>query len=551
MNLGNRHAQHSFAKVPQANMARSKFDRSFAVKDTFDFDQLVPILVDEVLPGDTINLNVKSFARLATQIVPVLDNMYTDYFFFFVPNRLVWDNWERFMGAQDNPASSIDYLVPTINIANTTQAAVGTIYDHMGIPTGVANLNINALPFRAYNLIWNEWFRDQNLQNSVTVLKTDGPDPVTNYTLLKRSKKHDYFTSCLPWPQKGNSVELPLGSSAPVTGTIPATEEVLTHQLNDNGTWVSIRARGDITSGSANIVQASNVYGIKDSGTFGSTGLTRDMRTIAASGAFDHSLTADLTAATAATINEIRQAFMLQSLLELDARGGTRYVEILKSHFNVVSPDFRLQRPEFLSGGTVQINQHPVAVTSALTGELPPASLAAYSTASNMGSNIGFSKSFVEHGYVIGLIQARADITYQQGLKKLWSRSTKHDFFWPKLQELGEQAVLNREIYAQGTAADALVFGYQERYAEYRYSPSEIRGQFRSTYATSLDVWHLAEEFGTAPALNATFIQSNTPIERSLTVLASYPHLLYDAWFDIKHARPMVTYGVPASLGRF
>lgn len=525
--LGSRNNQHSFAQIPQVNMARSKFDRSHAIKDTFDFDYLTPIYVDEVLPGDTINLSVKSFARLATQAVPLLDNMYTDYFFFFVPNRLLWSNWEKFMGALTNPSDlGTDYLIPTVTTTAVTGVAVGTIYDKMGIPTGIPGLELNALPFRAYNLIWNEWFRDQNLQNSVTTNLDDGPDAIADYTLLKRAKKHDYFTSCLPWPQKGDAVELSLGTTAPV--------ELIT----GNTDQVKIRKKSD-QSLLGNLALWSNA-----SGVFGSSTAVESQ--IDPNG----TLQVDLTAATAATINELRQSFMLQSLLELDARGGTRYVEILKAHFNVVSPDFRLQRPEFLSGGTVSIMQHPVTQTSE-SATTPLATLAAFSTAANMGGNIGFSKSFVEHGYVIGLIQARGDVTYQQGLHKMWSRSTKHDFFWPKLQELGEQAVLKREIYSQGDANDDEVFGYQERYAEYRYAPSQIRGQFRSTFATSLDVWHLAEEFASEPALNSTFIVSNTPIERALVVDAAYPHLLYDAWFDIKHARPISAYGVPATLGRF
>lgn len=525
--FGNRNSQHSFAKIPSVNSSRSVFDRSFAVKDTMDFDYLNPIFLDEVLPGDTCNVNVKSFIRLATQVVPVMDNIYVDFFFFFVPTRLVWSNWERFNGSQDDPSDTVDYLIP--RIATATTFTVGTLADKFGLPTDVTNITtlnrISALPFRAYNLIWNSWFRCEYLQDSVTVNLGDGPDALSDTVLLKRGRRHDYFTSMLPWPQKGTAISLPLGTTAPVVSSGSA---VLVH----GGDSVD---RSAVFDGTTNILSAGGAaFGTSKNMYFGSiTGLQ-----------------VNLSSATAATINQFRQAMMTQSLLELDARGGTRYVEIIKAHFNVVNPDFRLQRPEFLSGGSISIVQHPVAQTSeSNTTDL--ASLAAFSTGSHMGNNIGFTKSFTEHGYIIGLAMARADITYQQGINKLWSRETRFDFFWPKLQELGEQPVYNREWYAQATSADADVAGYQERYAEYRYKPSEIHGQFRSTYSASLDVWHLAEEFSSLPALNASYIQNNTPIERCLAVAGSYPHLLCDYFFVYKHTRPMMVYGVPATLGRF
>jgi len=531
MSLGSRNNQHSFASIPQVNIGRSKFDRSHAVKDTFDFDYLIPIFVDEVLPGDTFNLKMSTFARLATQVVPVMDNMYMDYFFFFVPNRLIYSKWEQLNGATiPDPDSSTDYIMPTMPFpANGPE--VDTIFDKMGLPTDIAAgyTLANTLPLRAYNKIWNDWFRDQNLQDSVIENTDAGPDAPADYTLLKRGKRHDYFTSCLPSPQKGDAVALPLGTSAPI--------------LRDTtNTTISTTLRNTSTG---NLFGATTVT-IDSSGNTGSSGGT--------DGIIDLNGThyTDLSDATAATVNELRQAIMMQSLFELDMRGGTRYVEILRAHFGVISPDFRLQRSEYLGGGSRPINVHPVPQNSPTSGSNAQAQLAAFATSSADG--IGFSKSFVEHGYIIGLACARADITYQQGLNRLWSRSTRYDFFWPKLQQLGEQAVLNKEIYLTGSASlttgDDVAFGYQERYAEYRYKPSEIHGKFRSQYATPLDMWHLAEEFGSLPVLNASFIVQNTPIERAIAI-DTEPDLLFDAYFNLTCARPMQTYSVPATLGRF
>ena len=521
-------SSHVFAKLPSVNIPRSAFRRDRTYKTAFNSGYLIPFYLDEVLPGDTFNLGVTAFARLSTPIVPFMDNLYLDFFFFFVPNRLVWNHWEHFNGYQENPGDSTDFLVPQI----TMNPAVGNLGDYFGLPVG-NQITVSALPFRCYNLIWNEFFRDENFQDSLPVYKDDGPDPLnyttssgtttTTYAIRKRGKRKDYFTSCLPTPQRGPGVELPLGGIAPV---VDMASNLLPLKFYANDGSYSPNGNLGIYNGTAHVV----------SGSFTGSALSKV------------GLGADLSAVNAVTINTMRQAFQIQRLYERDNLGGTRYFEILVAHFGVRSPDSRLQRPEYLGGGSSPVQIHTVAQTSSTDSTSPQGNLAAVGVA---GSNqIGFSKSFVEHGYIIGLVCARADLTYQQGIDRHWSRRSRFDFYWPALAHLGEQAVLNKEIYADGTSADNQVFGYQERWAEYRYGISKITGKLRSGVGGSLDVWHLSQYFANRPTLGPTFIMEDPPLSRVLAV-QDEPQFIFDSIVSVNCVRPMPVYSVPGLIDHF
>lgn len=539
-----RNTNTHFALNPtRIDMSRSKFHRDHCYKTTFNVGDLIPFYVDEVLPGDTFSVSSSKVVRMQTLITPLMDNIYLDTYYFFVPNRIVWSHWRELMGENTQSAwiPTVEYSVPQLTSPAETGWTVGTIADYMGIPTGVPNLSVNALPFRAYALICNEWFRDENLSDPLNIPVTDSDvvgvntgnyitDVVRGGKPFVVAKYHDYFTSALPAPQKGPDVTIQLaqGTKLPVIGMdelVPpgstpsgnSPRPVLLGPSDDstvNASPSSAARNTNMDWGLDNQLYARNLWAYNDG------------------------------SAAVATINQLRTAFQIQKLYERDARGGTRYIEILKSHFGVTSPDARLQRPEYLGGNRIPIHINQV-VQQSQTDTTPQGNTAAYSL--TVDSHGDFSKSFVEHGFVIGVMVARYDHSYQQGLERFWSRRDRFDYYWPVFANLGEMAILNKEIYAQGTAADDQVFGYQEAWADYRYKPSRVTGEMRSQYAQSLDFWHLADDYETLPSLSDSWIREDPKtVNRVLAVSDNVSAQLFcDISIRCAATRPMPLYSIP------
>ena len=547
--------QKRFSELPSAETERSTFDMSHAWKGTMDYNRIVPILLQEVLPGDTFSCSTTVFARLATPLKPFFDNIKADIHYFFVPNRLVWDNWQYFMGERKDPTDNPDdFSVPLVRCDMENTRAGFSLVDYFGLPLQERDVGeedrllVNAMPFRGYQLIFNEWYRNQNLQAEIPINTGDDTEDANDFldgvaAVRFRHKRADYFTRALPWPQKGDPVFLPLDSRAPIRG-IGVTDQ----NWNDQPITDVIDSTYDVTGGADLTYSKHKEVGGDNSNVH----MRGRWSTLPDEGPPDGTerpwVEAWLDSATATTINDLRTAVQIQRMLERDARSGTRYIEIILAHFNVQSPDARLQRPEFLGSGRGYLNINPVAATVAQE-DIPQGNLSAVGTATIKG---GFTHSFVEHGFLFGLLSCRADLTYQNGVDRFWNRKTRYDYYWPALSHLGEQEILNQEIFWSDTDEEQNqeIWGYQERYAEYRYQPSRITGLFRSNYVSSLDVWHLAQDFDTLPVLNPQFTIENAPLDRVIAV-PSEPHLLVDAWHEMRATRAMPVYSVPGLMDHF
>ncbi|AXF52363.1 MAG: major capsid protein [Microviridae sp.] len=549
------------------DMSRSRFDRSSSYKTTFNVGDLIPFYVDEVLPGDTFSVKSSRVVRMQTLLTPMMDNIYLDTYYFFVPNRLTWNHWRELMGENTESAwiPEVEYSIPQVTAPEGGWTA-GTIADYMGIPTNVSGLSVSALPFRAYALICNEWFRDENLLDPLNIPVTDANvegSNGSNYIIdcakggkpFIAAKYHDYFTGALPAPQKGPDVTISVldGQNLPVRALSDSIPGYVPGQPRPSD-WASLQIGG--TSPAGNMNTPSYLIGgpaVESGSPVTYAGFIRTNQTIP-SGWYQGGYPTNLWALTdgnlsVATINQLRMAFQIQKLYERDARGGTRYIEILKSHFGVTSPDARLQRPEYLGGNRIPININQVIQSSSTVANgTPQGNTAAYSLTTDTHSD--FTKSFVEHGFVIGVMVARYDHTYQQGLERFWSRKDRFDYYWPVFANIGEQAILNKEIYAQGTEEDDEVFGYQEAWADYRYKPSRVTGEMRSNYAQSLDVWHLADDYSALPSLSASWISEDAAtVNRVLAVDQSNADQLFcDIFIRNLTTRPMPLYSIPGLI---
>lgn len=535
----NRNSEYSFAQNPQVGVSRSRFQRNSDNKTTFNTGDLIPIYLDEVLPGDTHQIDVACVMRMATPIFPVMDNAFCDFYFFFVPNRLLWEHWKEFMGENKETAwtPKTEYSVPQVT-APTGGWAEGTLADYLGLPTKVEGISVSALPGRAYGLIYNEWFRNQNVTqptlvevtDATTTGKNDGiatnDSAITLAKPLKAAKVFDYYTGALPEPQKGEPIQLPMQGNA----------ELKIYTLNENSeiTWPKPSAT------TATLTEFTEILKINGEQTGLRVEANRNGSTNTGM------LKADMSSVTAATINQLRQAFQIQKLLEKDARGGTRYREVLREHFGVISPDSRMQIPEYLGGYRLPINVSQVIQTSATDSTSPQGNTAALSvTTMNKGM---FTKSFTEHGFIMGLAVVRTDQTYQQGIERMWSRKGRYDYYWPVLANIGEQAILNKEIYAQGNTKDNEAFGYQEAWADYRYKPSKVTALFRSNAAQSLDAWHYAQDYDKLPTLSTAWMeQGEAEMKRTLAV-QSQPDFIADFYFMNKTTRCMPVYSIPGLI---